>query len=132
MTCSAPTARIARAHSAAFMRYNRLQDLGFPGWEEAMAIYGVLRTAQAATPALNEHSVATSLAVSVVIYSFIFTFGSVYIHRLLRVGPPAQLAAPNRNATARRPMSVLDEHVARQDLEALVPASPATSAVFEK
>ena len=96
------------------------------------AIYGLLRTAQAATPALNEHSVATSLAVSVVIYSFIFTFGSVYIHRLLRVGPTAQLAAPNRNATARRPISVLDEHVARQDLEALVPASPATSAVFEK
>jgi len=96
------------------------------------AIYGLLRTAQAATPALSEHSVGMSLAVSVVTYSFIFTFGSVYIHRLLRVGPTAQLAAPNRNATARRPISVLDEHVARQDLEALVPASPATSAVFEK
>jgi len=96
------------------------------------AIYGLLRTAQAATPALSEHSVGMSLAVSVVTYSFIFTFGSVYIHRLLRVGPTAQLAAPNRNATARRPISVLDEHVGRQELEALAPASPVTSAVFEK
>lgn len=96
------------------------------------AIYGLLRTAQAATPALNEHSVGMSLAVSVVTYTFIFTFGSLYIHRLLRLGPTAQLAAPNRNATARRPMSVVDEQVARQHLDALVPASPATSAVFEK
>jgi hypothetical protein len=73
-----------------------------------------------------------SLALSVVTYSFIFTFGSLYIHRLLRVGPTAQLAAPNRNATARRPMSVVGEDVARQDTEALVPASPATAAPFEK
>jgi hypothetical protein len=29
--------------SALRWRTNRLQDLGFPGWEEAMAIYGVLR-----------------------------------------------------------------------------------------
>jgi len=96
------------------------------------AIYGLLRTAQAATPALSEHSVGMSLAVSVVTYSFIFTFGSVYLHRLLRVGPTAQLAAPNRNATARRPMSVVDEHGTRQGLDDLVPASPATSALFEK
>jgi len=96
------------------------------------AIYGLLRTAQAATPALSGHSVAMSLAVSVVTYSCIFTFGSLYIHRLLRVGPTPQLAAPNPNATARRPISVLDEQVARQDLEALVSESPATSALFEK
>ena len=96
------------------------------------AIYGLLRTAQAATPALSQHSVGTSLAVSIVTYSLIFTFGSLYIHRLLRVGPTGHLAAPNPNATARRPMSVVDEHVARQDLDALVPASPATSALFEK
>jgi cytochrome d ubiquinol oxidase subunit I len=96
------------------------------------AIYGLLRTAQAATPALSEHTVGMSLALAVVTYSFIFTFGSLYIHRLLRVGPTAQLAAPNRNATARRPISVLDEHVARQDLEALAPASPAIPALFKK
>jgi cytochrome d ubiquinol oxidase subunit I len=96
------------------------------------AIYGLLRTAQAATPALSVHSVGTSLAVSVVTYSFIFAFGSVYIHRLLRVGPAAQLAAPNRNATARRPMSVADEHAAGQDPNALAPVSPATSTIFER
>jgi len=96
------------------------------------AIYGLLRTAQAATPALSEHSVGTSLAVSIVTYSCIFAFGSIYIHRLLRLGPTAQLTAPNRNATARRPMSVVDEQVAPQDLDALIAASPATSALLEK
>jgi len=96
------------------------------------AIYGLLRTAQAATPALSEHSVGLSLAVSVVTYTFIFAFGSVYLHRLLRVGPTAQLAAPNPNATARRPMSVVDEHVTRQGLDDLVPASPATSALSKE
>jgi cytochrome d ubiquinol oxidase subunit I len=95
------------------------------------AIYGLLRTAQAATPALSDHSAATSLVVYVATYSFIFTFGSLYIHRLLRVGPTDRLA-PNPNATARRPMSVVDEHVARRDSDALVSASPATSALFEK
>src|SRR5262249_14156901 len=96
------------------------------------AVYGLLRTAQAATPALSEQGGGISVAVSVVTYSFIFSLGSVYTPRLLRGGPTAQLAAPNRNATARRPFSVLDEQVARQDLEVLVPASPATSAVFEE
>ena len=96
------------------------------------AIYGLLRTSQAATPALIAHSVETSLAVSVVIYSLIFAFGTIYVHRLLRVGPTAHLAAPNRNATARRPLSVVDEHVTRRDLEALVPAPQTTSGPFEK
>jgi cytochrome d ubiquinol oxidase subunit I len=92
------------------------------------AIYGLLRTAQAATPALSEHSVGMSLAVSIVIYGLIFAFGCIYIHQLLRVGPTGRLVAPNPNATARRPMSVVDEHAAREDLDALAPASPSTSA----
>jgi cytochrome d ubiquinol oxidase subunit I len=96
------------------------------------AIYGLLRTAQAATPALSEHSVGTSLAVSVVTYSFIFAFGSVYIHRLLRAGPTGRLAAPNPNATPRRPMSVADGHAAGQDPNALAPMSSATSTIFER
>ena len=96
------------------------------------AIYGLLRTAQAATPALSEHSVATSLAVSVVTYSFIFVFGSIYIHRLLRAGPTREIAAPNPNATARRPMSVVDERAAGEDANASAPMSSATSTIFER
>jgi cytochrome d ubiquinol oxidase subunit I len=96
------------------------------------AIYGLLRTAQAATPALSAHSVGTSLAVSVVTYSLIFTFGTIYIHQLLRVGPTGRLTAPNPNAVPRRPMSVVAEHVARQDLDALAAAPPTTSTPFQK
>jgi len=95
------------------------------------AIYGLLRTTQAATPALSEHSVATSLAVSVVTYSFIFAFGSIYIHRLLRAGPTREIAAPNPNATAPRLMSVVDERAAGEDANAPAPMSSATSTIFE-
>src|SRR5215475_9123006 len=62
------------------------------------AIYGLLRTAQAATPALSVGSVETSLVVSIATYSLIFAFGCMYIHRLLRVGPTGRLATPNPNA----------------------------------
>ena len=96
------------------------------------AIYGLLRTTQAATPALSEHSVATSLAVSVVTYSFIFAFGSIYIHRLLRAGPTREIAAPNPNATAPRLMSVVDERAAGEDANAPAPMSSATSTIFER
>ena len=95
-------------------------------------IYGVLRTAQAVTPALSAQSVETSLAVSIATYSFIFAFGCIYIHQLLRVGPTDRLAAPNPGATSRRPMAVVDGHAARQETDALVPASPDTSALFRK
>jgi cytochrome d ubiquinol oxidase subunit I len=95
------------------------------------AIYGLLRTAQAATPALGASSAWTSLTVYVATYSLIFTFGSLYIHQLLRVGPTGRLAAPNPNATPRRPMSVVGEHVARQDSNALAPTSPAASTQLE-
>jgi cytochrome bd ubiquinol oxidase subunit I len=96
------------------------------------AIYGLLRTAQAATPTLSEHSVGMSLAVSVVTYSFIFIFGSVYVHRLLRAGPVGRFTATNSIATARRPMSVVHEYIGRQDPKILSPAAPATSALSEK
>ena len=96
------------------------------------AIYGLLRTAQAATPGLSAGSVETSLVVSVATYSLIFVFGSAYIHHLLRVGPTGRLVAPNPNATARRPLSVVDELLARQDSGALIPASPARSTVSDR
>jgi len=96
------------------------------------AIYGLLRTAQAVTPALSVGSVETSLIVSIATYSLIFAFGCLYVHRLLRVGPAGRLAAPNPKTMQRRPMSVVDEHDVRQDSDALARGSLAASTLFEK
>ncbi len=73
-------------------------------------VYGVLRTADAMTPFLTTRTVATSLAVYCVVYSFIFAFGTYYIYRLLRAGPEGRLVAPPPAAVPNRPMSVVDEH----------------------
>ena len=73
-------------------------------------VYGVLRTADAMTPFLTARTVAISLAVYCVVYSFIFAFGIYYIYRLLRAGPIGSLVVPPAGAVPNRPMSVVDEH----------------------
>jgi cytochrome bd ubiquinol oxidase subunit I len=73
-------------------------------------VYGVLRTADAVTPFLTAPMALTSLIVYCVVYSFIFTFGTYYIHRLLRAGPAGRLAEPPATAIPNRPMSVVAEH----------------------
>jgi cytochrome d ubiquinol oxidase subunit I len=56
------------------------------------AVHGVLRTAEALTPFLTTRAATISLVVFCAIYSFIFGFGVLYIHRLLRAGPVRGLA----------------------------------------
>src|SRR5580700_6224820 len=73
-------------------------------------VYGVLRTADAMTPFLTARTVAVSLAVYCVVYSFIFAFGTYYIYRLLRAGPVGSLVRPPAAAVPNRPMSVVEEH----------------------
>jgi cytochrome d ubiquinol oxidase subunit I len=73
-------------------------------------VYGVLRTADAMTPFLAARTVAISLAVYCVVYSFIFAFGIYYIYRLLRAGPGGSLVVPPVAAVPNRPMSVVDQH----------------------
>src|SRR5262249_46690759 len=73
-------------------------------------VYGVLRTADAMTPFLTARTALTSLVVFCVVYSFIFTFGTYYIYRLLRAGPEGRLVLPPAAAIPNRPMSVVDEH----------------------
>ena len=73
-------------------------------------VYGVLRTADAMTPFLTARTALTSLVVFCVVYSFIFAFGTYYIHRLLRSGPAGLLVEPSAAAIPNRPMSVVDEH----------------------
>jgi cytochrome d ubiquinol oxidase subunit I len=48
--------------------------------------YGVLRTAQAASP-IGAGEVGTSLAAFMIIYAIVFTAGAIFIFRLLHEGP---------------------------------------------
>jgi cytochrome d ubiquinol oxidase subunit I len=73
-------------------------------------VYGVLRTADAMTPFLTAGTATISLVVFGVVYTFIFAFGTYYIHRLLRAGPEGRLVLPPAAAIPNRPMSVVDEH----------------------
>ena len=62
------------------------------------------------TPFLTAGAAMTSLVVFCAVYSFIFVFGTYYIHQLLRVGPEGRLVLPPAAAIPNRPMSVVDEH----------------------
>jgi cytochrome d ubiquinol oxidase subunit I len=98
--------------------------LGFPlpwiailtGWftaevgRQPWTVYGVLRTVDSMTPFLTTREATISLVVFCVVYSFIFAFGTFYIHRLLREGPAGRLILPPAAAIPNRPMSVVDEH----------------------
>jgi len=50
-------------------------------------IYGLMRTSDAVTPHLTSSSALISLIFFCAIYSLIFSFGVLYIYRLLRAGP---------------------------------------------
>jgi cytochrome bd ubiquinol oxidase subunit I len=72
-------------------------------------VFGLLRTADAMTPFLTAREAAISLVVFCSVYLFIFSFGVLYIYRLLRAGPLGSLALPPEAAVPSRPMSVLDQ-----------------------
>ena len=72
-------------------------------------VFGLLRTADALTPFLTTREAMISLVVFCSVYLFIFSFGILYIYRLLRAGPLDGLALPPKAAVPSRPMSVLDQ-----------------------
>ena len=72
-------------------------------------VFGVLRTADALTPFLTTREASISLVVFCSVYLFIFSFGILYIYRLLRAGPLGSLTLPPKAAVPSRPMSVLDQ-----------------------
>ena len=74
-----------------------------------MGVYGVLRTADAMTPFLTARAATISLVVFCAVYVFIFSFGTLYIYRLLRAGPVGDLVRAPVAAVPNRPMSVVDE-----------------------
>ncbi|WP_118181664.1 cytochrome ubiquinol oxidase subunit I [Paraburkholderia phosphatilytica] len=83
-------------------------------------VYGVMRTAQAASP-LSAQQVGISLMAFVVVYFLVFGTGIYYLLKLLRAGPPLpaeadstprdreRLPQPSPRGTARRPMSAADQ-----------------------
>jgi cytochrome bd ubiquinol oxidase subunit I len=73
-------------------------------------VYGVLRTADAMTPFLTTRAATISLVVFCAVYLFIFSFGTLCIYRLIRVGPVGSLVQPPAAAMPNRPMSVVGEH----------------------
>ena len=71
-------------------------------------VYGVMRTIEGASPAIAWGSVATSLALFIVVYGCVFTAGAYYIYRLIQRGPDAATAEPKRGTPAR-PLSGAQE-----------------------
>jgi len=75
-------------------------------------VYGLLRTADAATP-IDAGSVLTSLIVFATVYLFVFIAGTYYLLKLLRRGPrPVEqdLLHPE-DKTAQRPLSVPEDPI---------------------
>jgi cytochrome d ubiquinol oxidase subunit I len=72
-------------------------------------VYGILRTQDAASPAVTTGAVATSLIVFIVVYAIIFPAGAYYIYRLVSRGP-TQARKPRSGARRpKRPLSASDE-----------------------
>jgi cytochrome d ubiquinol oxidase subunit I len=83
----------------------------FTGWftaevgRQPWVVFGLLRTADAVTPSLTVNEAWASLIAFVTVYALIFSAGTLYIYRLLRVGPGETVEAPKTRATALRPMA---------------------------
>lgn len=69
------------------------------------SVYGALRTADAVTPTLTVQAVVISLAIFVTVYLIIFSFGTLYVYRLLRAGPVGP--GPIVGANSKRPLAVV-------------------------
>jgi cytochrome d ubiquinol oxidase subunit I len=68
------------------------------------SVYGVLRTADAVTPTLTVQAVMISLSIFVAVYLVIFSFGTLYVYRLLRAGPVE--SKHTLSANSKRPFAV--------------------------
>jgi cytochrome d ubiquinol oxidase subunit I len=68
------------------------------------SVYGLLRTAEAVTPTLDVQAVTISLAAFALVYLLIFSFGTLYVYRLLRAGPGETTSLPAVNP--KRPLAI--------------------------
>jgi cytochrome d ubiquinol oxidase subunit I len=67
-------------------------------------VYGLLKTADAVTPHLTVAATLTSLIFFGIIYFLIFSFGTLFIYRMLKAGPSAGAAPSATNA--KRPLAL--------------------------
>jgi cytochrome d ubiquinol oxidase subunit I len=75
------------------------------------SVYGMLRTADAVTPTLDVQAVTISLTAFAIVYLVIFSFGTLYVYRLLKGGP-----AQSENKLAinpKRPLAITSGGPAR-------------------
>jgi cytochrome d ubiquinol oxidase subunit I len=73
-------------------------------------VYGHLRTADAVSP-VSAQAVGTTLIIFIVVYAFVFGFGSYYLAKLLRRGPDPieDIRGDDLGKKPKRPFSVPDE-----------------------
>ena len=74
-------------------------EIGRQPW----TVYGLLRTRDAVTPDLAVGETLVTLIIFGLIYVLIFSFGSLFIYRLLRVGPASGSAIPTN---PKRPLAL--------------------------
>ena len=67
-------------------------------------VHGVLRTADATSPVPGA-SIATTLALFVLVYGIVFSMGIYYINRLIAKGPEGRAIEPPEKGTPIRPLS---------------------------
>jgi cytochrome bd ubiquinol oxidase subunit I len=67
-------------------------------------VYGVLRTAESVTPNLTVGETIASLAFFGSIYLLIFTFGTIFIYRLIKAGPAG--GGIDVAGNAKRPIAI--------------------------
>jgi len=67
-------------------------------------VHGVLRTADATSP-VPAASIATTLALFVLVYGIVFAMGIYYINRLINKGPEGRAVEPPEMGTPVRPLS---------------------------
>jgi cytochrome d ubiquinol oxidase subunit I len=70
-------------------------------------VQGILRTADAISP-VPAASIATTLALFVIVYAIVFAMGGYYINRLIAKGPPSDAEEPPPIGTANRPLSSVE------------------------
>ena len=80
-------------------------EIGRQPW----AVYGLLRTAEAATPFLTANAAMATLILFGAVYAFIFSFGAYYIYRLLRAGPSVAVVRSLHAPWPNRPMSLAEQ-----------------------
>jgi cytochrome d ubiquinol oxidase subunit I len=66
--------------------------------------HGILRTADATSPVPGA-SIATTLALFVLVYGVVFAMGIYYINRLIAKGPEGRAVEPPDSGTPTRPLS---------------------------